>query len=198
MIAYLRGTVQYVTADAVVLNVNGVGYEVFCSGSAHVKLWGGKEGEVYTYLQVKEDGVALYGFSSLDEKNMFLKLISVSGVGPKMGIAVLSAMSTADLAAAIAMSDVRKLCTVKGLGKKTAERIVLELKEKVAKDAAMQSGASDFVAAPQSGDEDAILGLMSMGFTRAECEKGVKAAHESGASTIEEIIQVALRNLYRG
>lgn len=198
MIAYLRGTVQYVTADAVVLNVNGVGYEVFCSGSAHVKLSGAKEGEVYTYLQVKEDGVALYGFSSLDEKNMFLKLVSVSGVGPKMGIAVLSAMSTADLAAAIAMSDVRKLCTVKGLGKKTAERIVLELKEKVAKEAAMQSGASDFAAAPQSGDEDAILGLMSMGFTRAECEKGVKAAHESGASTIEEVIQAALRNLYRG
>lgn len=199
MIAYLKGRVQYVTAESVVLNVNGVGYEVICSATAHGKLSASGEGEVYTYLQVKEDDVSLYGFATLDEKNMFLKLISVSGVGPKLGIAVLSAMSPSDLVVSIATSDVKRLSSVRGLGKKTAERIVLELREKVAKDGAIEPNRGDVLLSPtRSEDEDAVLGLMSMGFTRAESEQGVKAARAGGASSVEEIVQAALRSLYRG
>ena len=131
MIGYLKGNVLSCAEGTVLLEVNGVGYELACSGAAFAKLATDGKGEVYTWLQVRDDGVSLFGFVSPEEKNMFLKLISVSGVGPRMGIAVLSGMNLSELAVAIASSDVKGLCAVKGLGKKTAERIVLELREKV-------------------------------------------------------------------
>lgn len=131
MIAYLRGRVLTTTAETMILDVNGVGYEVYCSGGAFAKVGNGDIAELYTYLQAKEDGMTLFGFASPKEKELFLKLISVSGVGPKMGIAVLSALSGDDFAAAVATADVKRLSAVKGLGKKTAEKIILELHGKI-------------------------------------------------------------------
>ena len=135
---------------------------------------------------------------SPEEKKMFLQLVSVSGVGAKMGIAVLSAMNVGDIAVAIASSDVRRLTSVKGLGKKTAERIILELREKVsaAQLPAEQGGKS--AAAPQrvsDKEEDAVVGLMSLGYTRAESVRAVRGAIEGGADSMEEIIMTALRSM---
>ena len=113
---------------------------------------------------------------------MFLKLISVSGVGPKMGISVLTNMNLNDFAAAVATGDVKRLSQVKGLGKKTAERIILELRE----------GMSLSV---NSGDEDAVVALTSLGFTHAESERAVSKAKSGGAKTVEEIIMVALKGM---
>ena len=121
MIAYLRGKVLTTTLETAILDVNGVGYEVYCSGAAFKKLAIGQVGELYTYLQVKEDGITLFGFADPKEKELFLKLITVSGVGPKMGISILAAMSGEEFARAIATADVKGLSKVKGLGKKTAE-----------------------------------------------------------------------------
>lgn len=197
MIGYLKGKILNLSADTALIETGGVGYEVLCSASALSALEGKTEGEVYTYLQVREDGISLFGFSSPAEKNMFLKLVSVSGVGPKMGIAVLSGMDINSLAVAIASSDVKKLSTVKGLGKKTAERIILELREKVAEPAAQttaKGGAPAFPAA-DDGDEDAIVALMSLGFTRAESAKAIDRAKASGASTIEDIIREAIKGM---
>ncbi len=197
MIAYLKGKLLYSTADTAVIEVGGVGYEVYCSASAFSKMTVGGVCEVYTYLQVSEqNGVTLYGFSSVEEKNMFLKLISVSGVGPKMGIAVLSSMDSSSLAAAIATRDLKRLTAVKGLGKKTAERIILELREKVG--ALPQTTSQDGVAPvvlPGEGDEDAIVALQTLGFSRAESAKAVAAAKAKGASGIEEIIMQALKGM---
>ena len=197
MIGYLKGKVLYSTAEAAVIDVNGVGYEVYCSASAFSKMTTGAECEVYTYLQVSEqNGVMLYGFSSPAEKNMFLKLISVSGVGPKMGIAVLSSMDSASLVAAIATQDVKRLSSVKGLGKKTAERIILELREKVGAVAAPEgtTGIANTVL-PDDGSEDAIVALQTLGFTRAESVRAVAAAKAKGANGIEEIIMAALKTM---
>ena len=197
MIGYLKGKILLLNSDTALIETGGVGYEVLCSASALSALEGKTEGEVYTYLQVREDGISLFGFSSPAEKNMFLKLVSVSGVGPKMGIAVLSGMDINSLAVAIASSDVKKLSTVKGLGKKTAERIILELREKVAESAAQipaKGGAPAFPAA-DDGDEDAIVALMSLGFTRAESAKAIDRAKASGASTIEDIIREAIKGM---
>lgn len=124
MLAYIKGNVLAMTENTVILENNGIGYEIICSSTAAYKLSGAKEGAVFTYLAVRDDGVSLFGFDSLAEKEMFLKLISVSGVGPKMGMTVLSGMSLNDLAFSIASSDVKTLSKIKGLGKKTAERIV--------------------------------------------------------------------------
>lgn len=112
MIGYLKGNVLSCAEGTVLLEVNGVGYELACSGAAFAKLATDGKGEVYTWLQVRDDGVSLFGFVSPEEKNMFLKLISVSGVGPRMGIAVLSGMNLSELAVAIASSDVKGLCAV--------------------------------------------------------------------------------------
>ena len=202
MIGYLKGKVIYSEEGTVLLEVNGVGYELVCSGSLFAKLVTNGEGEAYTYLQVREDGVLLFGFVSPEEKNMFLKLISVSGVGPKMGIAILSGMNISDIAVAIATSDVKGLSAVKGLGKKTAERIILELREKVtaAEMLGAAKGGAKAPAAPvpeklSDREEDAIVGLMSLGYTRAESVKAVKGAIERGAETMEEIIMTALKNM---
>ena len=200
MIGYLKGKVLYSEEGTVLLEVNGVGYELVCSGALFAKLVTDGEGEAYTYLQVREDGVSLFGFVSPEEKRMFLKLVSVAGVGPKMGIAVLSAMNINDLAVAIATSDLKMLSSVKGLGKKTAERIVLELREKVsAAELAAPAKGKGAAQAPAETltdkEEDAVVGLMSLGYTRAESSRAVKAAMERGADTLEEIVMAALRSM---
>ncbi len=197
MIGYLKGKILSLGTDtALIETAAGVGFEVLLSGSAFSKLSGQKEGEVFTYMQVREDGVSLFGFSSSEEKEMFLKLISVSSVGPKMGIAALSQMSAGDIATAIATNDVKRLSAVKGMGKKTAERIILELREKVSAVAA-QSVAGEAVPAVQisASDEDAVVALMTLGFTRNESAKAIARAREKGATEIEDIIRLALQGM---
>lgn len=202
MIAYLRGKVLTTTMETAILDVNGVGYEVYCSGGAFKKLVIGQVGELHTYLQVKEDGITLFGFADPKEKELFLKLITVSGVGPKMGISILASMSAEEFARAIATADVKTLSKVKGLGKKTAEKIVLELHGKIS--AAEVLGASGesvgaetaqptAKATPQ--EEEAISALMGLGFTRAESAQAVKKAKDLGAKTVEEIIMKALQGV---
>ncbi|MBR1975516.1 MAG: Holliday junction branch migration protein RuvA [Clostridia bacterium] len=200
MISYLRGKVLTTTTETVILDVNGVGYEAYCTGAVFRKLTVGAVAELYTYLQVKEDGITLFGFDNPKEKELFLKLITVSGVGPKMGISILATLSADDFALAIATADVKRLSTVKGLGKKTAEKIVLELHGKIS--AAEVLGASgDSLTLPTETptaklsalDEEAVSALMGLGFTRAESAQAVKKAHDLGATTVEEIIMKALQ-----
>lgn len=197
MIGYIKGKVLSHSDNVVLLENGGIGYEITCSASALTKLVENKQGEVFTYLAVREDGVSLYGFISAEEKNMFLKLISVSGVGPKMGITILSNMNLSDLAVKIATSDVKGLSSVKGLGKKTAERIILELREKITLDASDDGKVIEEVKnfVPDSDGEDAVIALMSLGFTKAECLSAVKDAKSHGVETIEGLIAYAIKNI---
>ena len=203
MIAYLRGKVLTTTSETAILDVNGVGYEVYCSGGAFRTLTVGAVGELYTYLQVKEDGITLFGFDSPKEKELFLKLISVSGVGPKLGISILATLSADDFAMAIATADVKRLSAVKGLGKKTAEKIVLELHGKISALEVLGASEDELTPSPtvktaanaklSAQDEEAVSALMGLGFTRAESVNAVKKAHEMGAKTVDEIILKALQ-----
>lgn len=196
MIGYVKGKILSLTPETVLMVTDGgIGFEITCSYSALSALSGKKEGEVYTYLNANENGVALYGFSSTEEKNMFLKLITVSGVGPKMGIAVLSGMNISDLATAIATSDVKRLSSIKGLGKKTAERIILELREKVSSDISASPVNGVKLPPVTQGDEDAVVALMTLGFTRAESEKAISRARANGATSVEDIIMLALKGM---
>ena len=199
MIAYLRGKVLTTTAETVILDVNGVGYEIYCSGGAFRKVTVGQTAELHTYLQVKEDGMTLFGFDSVKEKEIFLKLISVSGVGPKMGIGVLTSLSADEFAQVIATADVKRLSTVKGLGKKTAEKIVLELHGKISA-AEVMSASGDAPMAAESAphrlsaaDEEAVSALMGLGFTRTESTKAVQKARDLGAVSVEDVIMKALQ-----
>ncbi len=201
MIGYLRGRVLSLQPEYVILEANGVGYEVVCSGAAFSKLSGvreGEEGEVYTYLQVSEQGIALFGFADLKEKELFLRLTSVQGVGAKLAIAALSSMRPADLTQAIYTADVKRLTAVKGLGKKTAERIVLELHGKISADEILgtSEGGMSVPAAPKSQeDDDAVAALMNLGFTKQESARAVERAKAAGATAVEEIIGIALRGM---
>lgn len=191
MIGYIKGKLIHAENGVVILETGGIGYELLCSATLFSRLVENDGGEAYTYLAVKEDGVSLYGFDNLAEKNMFLQLISVSGVGPKMGIAVLSSTSLNDLAMFIAASDVKSLSKIKGLGKKTAERIIVELRE------AMQKVPVQKTATPVtslSGDgENAVLALMSLGYNRTEATDAVSRSVADGNSDLNSIITGALR-----
>jgi Holliday junction DNA helicase RuvA len=201
MIAYLRGKVLTTTAETAIVDIGGVGYEVYCSGGAFRKIVAGQYVELHTYLQVKEDGMTLFGFESVKEKELFLKLTSVSGVGPKLGIAVLAALSGEEFAQAIAATDVKRLSAVKGLGKKTAEKIILELHGKISAAEVMSASGDPILssAAPMSAaklsaaDEEAVSALMGLGFTRAESTQAVKKARDMGAASVEEVIMKALQ-----
>lgn len=194
MIGFIRGNVIGVSEGTILLENNGIGYEIVCSGEAFASLANAKSGQVYTYLQVKEDGLTLFGFVSEEEKRMFLKLITVSGVGPKMGIAVLSNLNINEIAAAIATSDVKRLSSVKGLGKKTAERMILELREKVTAEELLDKSEVSAVEL-SAADDDAVLGLMSLGYTKSESVKAIKAARDSGCEGVEQMIFYALKNM---
>jgi Holliday junction DNA helicase RuvA len=200
MIAYLRGRVIGMTEETVVLDVNGVGYEVYCSGGAFKKIGNADTAELYTYLQVKEDGFTLFGFASLKEKELFLKVLSVQGVGPKLGIAILTGLSADEFTLAVQTADVKRLSAVKGLGKKTAEKIVLELHGKISAAEVINASGDELTtksAEPTAKlsviEEDAVAALMNLGFSKTESVNAVKKARENGAVGVEEIIMRALQ-----
>ena len=199
MIAYLRGRVIGMTEETVVLDVNGVGYEIYCSGGAFRKIGNADTAELYTYLQVKEDGITLFGFASLKEKELFLKVLSVQGVGPKLGIAILTGLSADEFTLAVQTADVKRLSAVKGLGKKTAEKIVLELHGKISAAEVINASGDELskTTEPQTKltaiEEDAVAALMNLGFTKAESVNAVKKAKSQGASGVEEMIMLALQ-----
>lgn len=195
MIGYVYGKVMYNDGNLLLVENGGIGYEITCSSAAFCRMMEKREGGIYTYTQVKEDGIALFGFDTIEEKKMFLKLISVSGVGAKLGVTVLGSMNLKDLALAIATSDVKSLSRVKGLGKKTAERIIVELREKVSAEDTEPLPAGVAPAASGSDAENAVTALMSLGYNRVTSVKAVNAALAAGASTVEEIIAAALRSL---
>lgn len=200
MIGYVKGSVLSYSDGTVLLENNGIGYEIACSAEAYARLTSKGEGAVFTYMAVKEDGISLYGFVSQEEKEMFLKLISVQGVGPKLGITVLSGMSLKDLIMKIITADVKGLSSVKGLGKKTAERIVLELREKIGSvdestGEIIFSAAAEEKPANDKEAEEATAALIGIGFTKAECAAALKTARADGCKTPEQFIAYALKRM---
>ena len=198
MIYSLSGKINIVDEKVATVDVNGVAYEVICSSSTIGDLSGKQSATVYTYLQVREDGVSLFGFSSLEEKKMFLNLISVSGIGPKMAISILSGITPKMLAGAVANSNVAVLTKIKGLGKKTAERLVLELKEKVESVVKGENNPIDGFTQVKVEDIsftqemlDAVAILTELGIKKEEATKMVKSK-ATAEDKVEEIIRKCL------
>lgn len=201
MIGYVKGQVADKSDGTVVIDNGGIGYEIFVSSTTLTQIGNNSFVQLYTYLNVREDGVFLYGFYTKEEKNMFLKLITISGVGPKAALSILSGIELNKLMVAIINADVKTLSKVKGIGKKTAERIVLELKESL--DAAAEAAidtAIEGIAIEQTKEEldkdseDAIYALRGLGFTQNEAVKAVKDARPK-ARDLQELIALSLRSL---
>lgn len=195
MFNYIKGEVVELNGSTVVIDVGGIGYELCVSTYTLADCKIGQKQLLYAYLQVKEDGVALYGFSTAEEKKMFLRLISVSGVGCKVAQSILSGIDSNSLAHAIFNADTKQLTKIKGLGKKTAERLVLELKEKIILDAnAMELPIALNPDLKVNKDmQDAIAVLCSLGKSQADAEKLVDAASKLGATTANELVNMAFR-----
>ena len=192
MIAFLEGVVAGKTATSVMLNVGGVGFEVNMPTTGLVRLpEAGERAVVHTYLQVRDDGMSLFGFLSLEEKALFERLITVSGVGPKVALAALSSYEPAKLVDLIAAQDVAAVQRVPGIGKKMASRIILELKGSL--DEGLASLFDEEKPAESQAMADARAALLSMGFTSAEIDVALSGAPEGGSDSA--LLQYALKKL---
>src|SRR5215510_10157483 len=206
MIAHLSGTLLSKQATSVILDVGGVGYEVTIPLSTFYDLEEtGSNIQLRIYTHVREDALQLFGFKTLRERELFLRLISVSGIGPKLGITLLSGMSADEMIASIRTNNLARLTLIPGIGRKTAERLVVELREKVASLSSAQledeAGAKPELPPISSEDNiraDALSALLNLGYQRSAAEKAIdNALGEGGDITVESILRRSLRKLAR-
>ena len=202
MIAHLQGVLAVKTMDQVVVDVHGVGYQVSIPLSTYYALPNLQESvRLLTILHVREDAMRLYGFATEDERALFELLVGVSSIGPRLALNMLSSIAAVELQHAISHSDVSRLQTIPGIGRKTAERVVLELQEKVS---LVQVAARGPVASVAGSDADHLVGdvvsaLLNLGYKRGEAEKAVRRvkADANGTLAVEEWLREALQQLAR-
>lgn len=193
MIAYLKGEFAYKTPALVHMEVNGVGYEVQISLHTYSSIQQIQSGTLHTVLLIREDAHILYGFFDLAEKEMFQHLLSVSGIGASTARVILSYMKPEELAKAIIQSDSRTLEGIKGIGKKTAERMVLELKDKLVK---FNSESNNFPMKNNTLQQDALNALTALGINRQAAGQAVENALKVNPNlSVEELVKTALRTL---
>ena len=204
MIAHLSGTLLSKHATSVILDVGGVGYEVSIPLSTFYDLEdAGSQVQLRIYTHVREDALQLYGFKTARERELFLRLISVSGIGPKLGITLLSGMSADEMISCIRDNNLARLTLIPGVGRKTAERLVVELRDKVGSLAlpeAEQSAAAGAAATVGTSEDsirsDALSALLNLGYQRSAAEKAVNATvNEGGELSVESILRSSLRKL---
>lgn len=205
MIAHLSGTLLFKLPNSVILDVGGVGYEVNIPVSTFFNLEEpGSKVQLRIYTHVKEDALQLYGFKTARERELFVRLISVSGIGPKLGITLLSGMSADEMIASIRTNNLARLTLIPGVGRKTAERLVMELRDKVAAlssaELEEELGATTATGTPVPTEDtmrsDVLSALLNLGYQRGAAEKAVTAAlDEGGDISVESILRRSLRKL---
>ena len=202
MITFLNGTLASALPTQAIVDVAGVGYEVFIPLSSYDKLpTAGQPVRILTHLHVREDAQILYGFMTAAERDLFRLLVNnVSGIGPKLALAVLSGMSVNNFKAAVVNSDVASLSKISGVGKKTAERIVLELKDKLGVAAAWEAASAMHAPTPeQEKANEAVLALIALGYKQIDAHKTVRELQEKGeAKPAEELVKLALKRMAAG
>ncbi|MHB1314743.1 MAG: Holliday junction branch migration protein RuvA [Christensenellales bacterium] len=191
MYAYIKGTVTEKLPGALVIEAGGVGYLLYVSNNTLSSFATQSQGKLYTHLSVREDALTLYGFADLQEKNMFERLTAISGIGPKVAISLLSALSPSQIAIAVVTGDEKALSRVSGIGKKTAQRIILEMKEKVGSEELVPFDVSA-VAGSAGIEKEAAEALCALGYSPTEAYSAVAAVAQQ-CKTVEEIITQALR-----
>lgn len=194
MLAYLQGKFVLKTPALVIMDVNGVGYEIQISLHTYTRIKNWEEGKLFVHLLIREDAHLLYGFHDMQEKEMFLHLVSVSGVGAATARMMLSSLQPAEISQAILSGDERTLESIKGIGKKTAQRIVLELKDKLAK-----PGTDINIPALNYNtlEQDALNAMVALGIARSVAEAAIKKAKTGGTvfNEVQELIKAALKCL---
>jgi holliday junction DNA helicase RuvA len=203
MITFLDGKLTSALPTQAVVEVHGVGYEVFIPLSSYDKLPApGQPVQILTHLHVREDAHILYGFMTAAERDLFRLLVNnVSGIGPKLALAVLSGMSVSNFKSAVVNADIASLSKISGLGKKTAERIVLELKDKLGVVAAWEAASAQHAPTPeQTQANEAVLALIALGYKQVDAHKTVRdlQEREPGAKSAEDLVKRALQKMAAG
>ncbi|WP_042223346.1 Holliday junction branch migration protein RuvA [Oceanobacillus manasiensis] len=200
MIAYIRGMLTYILDDSIIMDVQGIGYELFCANPFVFQSSLHKEVKIHTYHHVREDAQILYGFKTEDEKFLFTKLISVSGIGPKGALAILSGVDVAGIAAAIEREDDKFLTSFPGVGKKTARQIILDLKGKLTNVLSITEVETEMTSANQTNPEglkEAAEALKALGYTDREIKGVMPELKATESKTADELIRKALSLLMK-
>ena len=202
MIAYIKGIVTHRLMEAVYVNVHDVGYRIYVPSSVQSQLQVGEETCLYTYTNVREDAIQLYGFLTIEDYELFLMLISVSGVGPKLGLGILSAISPDQFVGLIISGDTKGLQKLPGIGKKSAERLVLELKDKIESLGIVGTFTpggtiSALVKAPVGVTEEVVEALMALGYSAQEVQPVVQDVYD-GTQEVSELLKQVLAALGKG
>lgn len=201
MIGYLKGVISHIFVNSCFIDVHGVGYRTYAPASTLDTLCVGQEAMLYTYMSVREDAIVLYGFATQDEYDLFMLLIGVNGVGPKVALGILSAGTADSFRLAVHQKDIKGLTKMPGIGKKTAERIVLELQDKIGPVASEDAEAAELgnSAAPGLSDilAETLAALTSLGYSEQEVLP-VAESHLAGCTTVEQLLKETLKALGSG
>lgn len=201
MIGYLKGVISHIFVNSCFIDVHGVGYRTYAPASTLDTLCVGQEAMLYTYMSVREDAIVLYGFATQDEYDLFMLLIGVNGVGPKVALGILSAGTADSFRLAVHQKDIKGLTKMPGIGKKTAERIVLELQDKIGPVASEDARAADLGNSAALGLSDilaeTLAALTSLGYSEQEVLP-VAESHLAGCTTVEQLLKETLKALGSG
>ena len=201
MISYVKGELVAIEEDKVIVDVNGVGFGIFMPAESMNLLPPiGEEIRLHTYMNVREDAMQLFGFLTRDDLNVFKLVIGVSGIGPKGGLSILSQLSADDLRFAVMAGDAKTIASAPGIGKKTAEKLIIELKDKLSiEDVLQKSVEQDAVGTVSSGtsemQKEAIQALVALGYGQTESMKAVKNVAIDDSTTVEDVLKLALKNM---
>lgn len=200
MIGFVQGKVDTISEDNVVIDTGAIGYNVRISAKTAQELPGiGQKVRLYTYTSVREDGISLFGFLSRDSLDIFKKIITVNGIGPKGGLAVLSVMSADELKFAIISGNAQAITKAPGIGKKTAERVILDLKDKISvEDTQIQKEISSYAGLPQTGkaQNEAVEALTALGYSATDALHAVRQIEHAEEMDVEAILKLALKNMF--
>lgn len=203
MIGYIKGCITYIQDDRIILENQGIGYQIYTSQMVIQRLSDQKEDvKLYTYLHVREDELSLFGFPSKEELDTFQLLLSVNGVGPKAALAILSVLTVQDLTYAVMAGDTKAITKANGVGTKGANRIIMELKDKLKLEDILEDGLNQNITVSDSaGNEsdsisDAVLALVSLGYSETESLRAVKQVEGASEMHSEELLKLALKKLF--
>lgn len=206
MIAYIRGTLAYVEPEEsiAVLESGGIGYQILLSGrDLELLPSSGEEVHLYTYLQVREDAFVLFGFFTREDKKLFQQLLGVSGIGPKAALGILTAMTADDLRFAVLADDAKTIAKAPGIGQKTAQKLILELKDKLSLEEAFEARLENTSAKEAAGAaadlsearNEAVEALTALGYSASEALKAVRKVEASEQMSVEDILKAALKHI---
>lgn len=202
MIGYIKGILEEADEQGILVDNHGIGYRIFVPASMFAgALPVGDEVKIHTYLHVKEDAMQLYGFLTRDDLQVFKLLLGVNGIGPKAGLGILSALSADELRFAVLADDVVSISKAPGIGKKTAQKLILELKDKLNLEDAFeqklgnQAGAEEYPAGGEDGVREAVQALVALGYPNAEALRAVKKVDGAGQMDAEAILKAALKKM---